>query len=203
MELPVRSVVFKLSSGTVLLSPGSKLSRQHLSQAGEVTDIVAPSLLHCTGMMQAIQVFPKARVWGPLGAREAKPEIPWTHLLGKDAWVYEGELQSIPIGGIPGNQESVFFDVTGKALYVTDLFFNIQNPRGLGARLILGLFGTYRRFALSRFFLKLVKDRTAFEASLKKMLACDFKKVVVSHGEVLEPAREKVIEAILERGFKV
>lgn len=203
LSLPVRSSVLSLSTGLILLSPGSKLSKEQLVQAGDVTDIVASNLLHCAGIKQAHDVFPKARVWGPISAREIKPDIPWTHLLGRDEWIHEREVRHIPLAGLPTNQESVFVDVAAKTLYVTDLFFNLQKATGWGARIILGLFGTYRRFALSKLFLNGVKDRLAFQSSLKQMMTHDFDRVVMAHGEVLSPARDAVIAAIRERGFSI
>lgn len=203
MSLPVRTTVLQLSKGTILLSPGSNLTKEQLQQAGVVTDIVAPNLLHCAGIKLAAEVFPQAKVWGPLSAREKKPELPWTHFLGQDEWPFANELQHIALGGLPSFQESVFIHQSSKTLYVTDLFFNLRNVSGLGARIILGLFGTYRRFALSKLFMGSVKDREAFTASLKKMLSQDFNRIVMAHGEVLENAHQAAVEAIRERGLKI
>lgn len=203
MTLPVRTVVLTTPSGMILLSPGSKLSVEELRQTGDVTDIVAPSLLHCAGVALASQVFPKARVWGPVGAKKLKPELPWTDFLGEEEWPYQGSIRHIPLKGVPENQESVFFDTSSKTLYVTDLFFNLQHAKGLGARIILGLFGTYRKFGMSKLYLKYVQDRTAFEESLRDILAQDFDRVVMAHGDVLAPAYEPVKRALQSRGFKL
>lgn len=203
MTLPVRTTVLKLSNGTILLSPGSKLTKEQLEQLGEVTDIVAPNLFHCAGIKLAAEVFPEARVWGPEGVREKKTQFSWTHILGKDKWIFENELTHIVLEGAPGVQESVFIHTKTETLYVTDLFFNLRNASGLGARIILGLFGTYRKFALSKFFKGFIKDREAFEVSLKKIFSHNFNRIVMAHGEVLENAHQAAIEAARERGFRV
>ena len=203
MKLPVRSVALKLSKGTVLLSPGSELSKEELLSAGDVTDIVAPNLFHGAGMERAAEVFPKARVWGVEGAQAARPAVPFTHNLNRDPWIHEEELRHIPLEGIKPIRESVFVDRAGRTLYVADLFFNMRDARGLGARIILGLFGTYRRFSMSKFFLSRVDDRPAFEASLKRLVSQDFDRVVMAHGEALAPAHAAVVAAIRERGFRV
>lgn len=203
MTLPVRTSVLRLANGIVLLSPGSQLTKDQLQQAGEITDIVAPNLFHCAGIKLASEVFPQANVWGPIGARELKPHLPWTHILGKDEWPFEDELSHVVLGGAPSIQESVFIHKVSKTLYVADLFFNLQNASGLGARIILGLFGTYRRFALSRFFKRFIKDHNAFEASFKKILSHDFNCIVMAHGELLENAHQAARDAARERGLNI
>ncbi|HRO67346.1 MAG TPA: hypothetical protein PL182_07270, partial [Pseudobdellovibrionaceae bacterium] len=68
----------------------------------------------------------------------------------------------------------------------------------------LGLFGTYRRFAVSRFFLGMVKDQAAFEASLKEVLNWPFENIVMAHGEaVTGKGREMFLAALKERGIEV
>jgi glyoxylase-like metal-dependent hydrolase (beta-lactamase superfamily II) len=87
-------------------------------------------------------------------------------------------------------------------LLVSDLVFNIQEPRGIGAWLILGLFGTYRRFGASRLFLSAVKDRAAFLESLQRIAALDFAHVAPGHGSVVsEEGKQKLLAALRERGY--
>src|SRR5688500_3944776 len=81
MALPVRTVVVTLGTGKVLLSPGSELSLQQLQGAGDVTDVVVPSLFHLGGAPRALEAFPRARLWGPRGARQARPRLPWGGIL--------------------------------------------------------------------------------------------------------------------------
>ncbi len=57
LTLPVRSVVVPLQNARLLISPGSCLEESKLLEAGAVTNLVAPSLLHGAGIPKAGRVF--------------------------------------------------------------------------------------------------------------------------------------------------
>ncbi len=200
--LPVRTLVIQLDSARVLLAPGSKLTDEQLRAAGAVTDIVGPNLLHLEGVPRAAATFPDAKVWGPAGAAEKMPDVRWTGVLDPASWPFESELPLLEIRGMPTIGEVVFLHRASRSLVVTDLFFNMMDASGLGARIIFGLFGTWKRFALSRMFVSRVTDKAAFRASLDALKAWDFDDVVVSHGRVVEGGgRAAVAAALAERGF--
>ncbi|MFN7131854.1 MAG: hypothetical protein ACK4N5_07220, partial [Myxococcales bacterium] len=178
LELPVRSVVLELSNARILFSPGSRLTPEHHRDAGAITDIVAPALLHTAGMARAAEAHPQARLWGPEGAREKLPTLRWHGILGQNPWPYEEELARIPLRGMPAVNENVFLHRATRTLYVTDLVFHITDPEGVGAALFYRLFGTYRRFAVSRLFLMYAKDRAALAASAADPAELDFVNVV-------------------------
>lgn len=204
MSLPVRTVVVELENARVVLSPASTLTSQQLKDLGEVTDLVAPSLLHSAGMEAAAQAHPRARLWGPAGIREKRPQLSWHGILGETVWPYESELSHVAIAGSPGVNESAFVHHPSGALLSTDLFFNIESPKGWGAWLILNIFGTYKRFAASKLFLKYVKDRAAFQSSLERLGAMDFRHVVPAHGEVVrDQGKQKFRAALREHGFAI
>jgi hypothetical protein len=203
MSLPVRTSIVPLSNARVLLSPASTLTEAQLRAAGAVTDVVAPSLLHGGGMAAAARVYPEARLWGPKGARERWPELRFHGELGVDPWPHEAELGHLVLDGMPRVRESVFLHRASQTLFVTDLLFNIEQPRGAGAWLILSMFGTWRRFAASRFFLLMVKDRPAFEASLARLATLEFTRVAPGHGAlVADDAKPRLLAALRERGYR-
>ncbi|MCY1044762.1 hypothetical protein OV208_25835 [Corallococcus sp. bb12-1] len=202
MHLPVRTAVFELEQARVMLSPGSKLTAGQLQEAGPVTDIVAPSLMHTAGMKAAAQAHPNARLWGPLGAREKHPELSWHGILGETPWPFESELGLLPIPGMPKMNESAFLHRPSKALYLTDMVFNIKEPRGLAAWMFFGMFGTYKRFAVSKLFLRFAKDRAAFDAAIATLAGLDFEHVIPSHGEaMLNEGKPRLLAAFRERGL--
>lgn len=203
MDLPVRTTVVTLSNAKIMISPGSKLTKEDLKKAGAVTDIIAPCMLHCGGVQQAREVFPQARVWGPKGVEQVKPEIPWNGFLDEKTWPYQDELRLIELKGLPRNNECVFVHKKSKLLIVQDLFFNMREPKGFGAWLFTHLFGTYDRFALSRLFKIFIKDKHAFQVSAQQILEEDFTKVAVGHGNIFDGGPAEVLAAFQERGFKV
>lgn len=200
MHLPVRSVVFELNDARVMISPGSKLTAEQLREAGPLTDLVAPSLTHTAGMKAASEAHPTARLWGPPGVKEKHPELRWHGILGVDRWPFEAELALHPLPGMPRLNEMVFLHRPSKALYFTDLVFNVGEPKGLLAWMFFGMFGTYRRFAVSKLTLRLTKDRRALGTALEKVAALDFQHVVPSHGApVVNDGKPRLLAAFRER----
>lgn len=202
MMLPLRAVAVDVPGGRVLLSPGSTFSEQQLRDAGEITDIVAPNLWHLDGIPKAARVFPKARVWGPEGAREKLPDAPWSSVLGQDPWPYEDALAHLALGGMPKVAESLFCDRASKTLIAGDLVFNIEDPRGVGPWIMLHIFGTYRRFAVSRLYLGMVNDKAALRTSLEKLADWSIDRVVPGHGGIVETdGGTKLKAALVERSL--
>ncbi len=204
MLLPVRSVLVALPTAQILISPGSQLTEEQLRSAGNVTDLVVTNLFHCAGILKALKVFPKARVWGVPGCKEAKPDIPWTDILTYDAWLYSNELKMHGLKGMPKVNEVVFLHLPSKSLIVADLCFNMLDSKGFGAWLILSLFGTYKKLAVSKFFMSAVKNREAFVDSLQQLFLMEFDQIIVSHGSNV-PANGKEIlkQALFNRGIKI
>lgn len=202
MQLPLRSAVFELAAGRVFYSPASTLSAGQLREAGPVTDIVAPSLAHTAGMKAAAAANPGARLWGPPGARDKHPGLPWHGVLGVDPWPFEDELELIPLPGIPALQEFALLHRASRALYLSDLVYNVTDPQGLVTRLAFRMFGMYRRFAVSKLFVHLIKDRAALTAALADLAGRDFLHVVPAHGEpMLHDGKPVLIAALRERGL--
>lgn len=186
LTLPVRSVVLPLQSARLLISPGSCLEESKLLEAGLVTDLVAPSLLHGAGIPKASRLFPSAKIWRPAD-------------LAEKSWPFGAELPLIALEGMPSIQEFLFVHKATRTLIVTDFLFNLTNPKGLGAWIILNLFGTYKRLGISSFFLRGVKDREAFERSLGRLMAHDFDRIVVSHGDIVPQGGRQLLLGELER----
>lgn len=204
MKLPVRSTVITLNGAKILLSPGSALSENNYRNVKGITDIVATSLLHWAGVPVAMKYFPNAKVWGHSKVQAVHKDVKWTHELNENTWTHQAELPCIEIKGIPKVWEFVFFHRKSKTLIVSDLAFNMVGLRGIGPFLILNLFGTYRRFAVSKFFLKFVEDKKAFEASLGEVFSYDFENLIVGHGDaIIGGAKDKLAAAFRERGFGI
>ncbi|MGA9525361.1 MAG: hypothetical protein WBV82_28135 [Myxococcaceae bacterium] len=200
MQLPVRTVVFELDTARVLFSPGSRLTSEQLFEAGPVSDIVAPSLMHTGGMKSAAEAHPNARLWGPAGIREKHPELSWHGVLGETPWPFESELAHVPLAGLPKLNESAFLHHASKALYLTDMVFNISEPKGLLAWAFYWSFGIYRRFGVSKLFLRFAKDRSALERAAAEIAGLDFLHVIPSHGDpVLHDGKPRLLAAFRER----
>lgn len=203
MSLPVRSTFVSIENSGILISPGSRNTPDQLNGLKTVTDLVAPNLFHGAGIKKANAAFPNAKIWGVTGSREQRSYLPWTDVLSADKWPYQNELPMVLLKGMPKVNEVVFFHKASKSLIVTDLCFNMKNASGIGAWIILNMFGTYNKLGVSRFFKKFTNDKMALEKSLDEVFAFDFDNIIVSHGEnVISNAKEKLLHALSERNIQ-
>lgn len=204
MDLPIRSCVFELTDTRVLVAPASTLTREELRARGPVDVIVATNLFHTEGIAQAAAENPRAQLWGPVGAKERQPGLSWSGILGSDEWPFGAELALVTLDGMPKVNESVLVHRASRTLHASDLAFNIREPGGLGASVLLSLFGTRGRFGVSRLFSMMVKDDSAFRDSFATLFALDFDRLVPPHGTSVEADAKHVLrEALTERGFRI
>lgn len=204
MDLPVRSVLVPIGDHGVLISPGSRLKDSDYKADLKVTTIVAPNLFHTAGVKKAQKYYPSSTLWGCEGADKKIPELAWGKIIGKDPWPFQEILSLVTLHGMPSVNESVFIHKPSKSLIVTDLCFNMMEVSGFGARLILGLFGTYKKLGTSRLFISGVKDKAAFTESLEELFSYDFEQIIVSHGSnITIDGKRKLHAALQERGFEI
>jgi hypothetical protein len=203
-KLPVTSSLISLSTGNILLSPHPSLTPAEFQSMSKVTDIVAPNLYHHLGIQKAIKALPGAHLWGVGGFEQKRKDISWQSFLTASTWPYQEELAAIQIAGMPKLNEFVFVHKKSKTLFLTDLCFNILEDSGLPGWLLYNVFGTYKRFAVSKILIKFVKDPAAFQKSLATLFTHDFDNIVLSHGSVVAGGgKAKLREALLERGYSI
>jgi hypothetical protein len=89
--------------------------------------------------------------------------------------------------------EVVFLHRPSRTLIVTDLLFNITEPKGWQSKLAFTVAGVRGKFAQSRLVRMVTKDRSAAREACRKILAEDFTRVIVTHGEIVnEDARARM-----------
>lgn len=203
MMLPVRSTLVKYQDRGILLSPGSRMTTDDYAQLGKITDLVATNTFHVAGIRKALEFFPRATVWIPTGAK-INFESPNIKILGRDLWPYTDAIQIIEVKGMPKINEFLFYIKETKSLFVTDLFFNLLKSTGIGSMIILSMFGTYKKFGLSRFLNKFITDKEAFQNSIRGLKEMDLHEIIPSHGDILKENIASHLEsALLERGYSI
>jgi len=203
VEMGARSVVVRLPGrGLVVHSPGPDLAslRQELGGLGPVVGLIAPNLVHHRFVSAAHAAFPEARVFTVPGLRARRPELPpGEDLAGAEPELWRGQIDQLSVAGAPKLGEWVFFHRASRTLVLADLAFNIQHASSLFARLFWRLDGAYGRFGGTRLLRSWVKDRAAFVASLRQILAWDFQRVTVGHGAPVERDGHALFRSGFER----
>jgi hypothetical protein len=200
-DVGARMTVVRLAGGGLWLhSPvaiDDALARE-LDALGAVRWIVAPNKVHFLFAAACAARHPAAALCGAPGLPEKRRELRFDHVLDKPGDAPWGrEIPWLLFEGAPRINELVFLHPTSHTLVLTDLAFHLPAGARDGARLFHRLVGATGRFGPHRLVRSLIRDRERARASLRAMLAWDFDRVVVSHGEVLESGGR----AALERAF--
>ena len=190
LEVGTRMTVIRLAGGNLLLhSPvafDARL-RAELDAIGRVCFVVAPNRVHHLYAGRVREAYPDARLWVAPGVERKRPDLVYVAVLGDDAppeW--RGQVDQVFFRGRPYENEVVFFHRASRTLVLCDLAFNFGPRAALPTRWLMRLIRSYGRFGPSKLDPWLIRDRAAARASLERILAWDFDRVVVAHGEVLE-----------------
>ena len=204
MRLPSRTTVVRLAAGGVVVHSPLAIDAaagKAIDELGEVKAIVAPSCVHYLYLKAATERWPKARVLGAPGLEKKVPGLPFEALphhgaiagLGDD-----GELEVRCIDGVPTMTEHVFLHRASRSLVVADLVFNIRRCPSFMMRMFLRFVSrAYGGTAQSNMWRWFTKDAAAAAESANAVLAWDYERVVVAHGDVVEAdAREQMRVAL-------
>jgi hypothetical protein len=191
-HLPIRMTVLRLADGGLWLHSPIAIddaTAAELDALGPVRHIVAPSLLHHLFAGAACERWPAATLHAPASLAAKRPTLKIGRPLAEDTrWP---ELDILAIAGAPKLDEHVFVHHPSGTLIVTDLLFNVHATPGLMSPLILRMVGAWKRLAQSRIWRSMVKDRAAARASVQRLLACEFSRLVPAHGVILAGADTK------------
>ncbi len=198
-EIPVRSTKVSLGSSNILISPLPGWGVQDYARVGPITDIFAPNLFHHLGVRGALEANPSAALWAAPGLDLKRPRVPWSQILSPQTWKYQSEAPIFPILGVPKFNEVVLLHKASRTLVCSDLCFNLQDLKGVGAFLIFNVFGTYRQFGVSRLVRFMVKDASSVRQSLEEIVAQDFENIVMAHGRVVTQNGRNLLKAALHK----
>jgi hypothetical protein len=194
--VPVRSMLVDPAQDPILISP--VVTRSEASAVQALNVLVSPSLLHHLSMRSAIERYRPRAVWGPPGLAKKKPELAPLRHFGVDKWPHANQLEFELVEGAPARNEVVFFHKSSRTLYTADLVFNIHDPEGLLSPLGFRAMGIYKRFGAANMWRRWVKDHAAFQRSMRRILAWDFERLVMAHGDIVDHGGR----AALERAFR-
>jgi hypothetical protein len=190
LEVGTRMTVIRLADGSLLLHSPVELDaalRAALDALGPVRFVVAPNRVHHLYAGRVAAFYPAARLWVGPGVERKRPDLVYEAVLGDEAPAeWRGQVDQVFFRGRPYENEVVFFHRASRTLLLCDLAFNFGPRTAWPTRWLMRLIRSYGRFGPSTLDPLLIRDRAAARASLERILAWDFDRVVVAHGEVLE-----------------
>jgi len=190
LEVGTRMTVIRLADGSVLLHSPVTLDPRScaaLDAIGRVRFVVAPNRVHHLYAGDVARTYPDARLWVGPGVERKRPDLVYVAVLDDEAPAeWRGQVDQVFFRGRPYENEVVFFHRASRTLVLCDLAFNFGPRAALPTRWLMWLIRSYGRFGPSTLDPWLIRDRAAARASLERILAWDFDRVVVAHGEVLD-----------------
>ncbi len=191
--------VLRLESGRMIIhsmAPFTSGDVGAIRALGSPGWLVEAMLLHDTYAHDGRKAFPDLPFLAPPGFSDVVgfPTDPLDTLPSE----WTDEIDVLPLNGAPKLREYAMLHRPSRTLIVADLVFNFRADERGWDRFFHRFIAGFKRYpGMSRIFRLCVNDRTAFQASLARLLAWDFDRIVVGHGEVVE----KDGKALLRRGL--
>lgn len=197
--LPVgtRMTVMRLSGERLLLHSPVALDpalRAELDALGRVRYAVAPNRVHHLYAGRVAEHYPGTRLWVAPGLDRKRPDLVFEAVLGDEApEEWRDEVEQVFFRGRPYENEVTFFHRASRTLILCDLAFNFGPRTAAPTRLLMKLLRSYGRLGPSTLDPWLIRDRRAARESLQRILAWDFDRVIVAHGEVQESGGREIL----------
>ena len=197
--LPVgaRMTVIRLAGDRLLLHSPVALDaglRAQLDAVGQVRYAVAPNRVHHLYAGQVAEHYPGARLWVGPGLDRKRPDLVFEAILGDVApEEWRGEVEQVFFRGRPFENEVAFFHRASRTLILCDLAFNFGPRTAAPTRLLMKLLRSYGRLGPTTLDPWLIRDRRAARESLQRILAWDFDRVIVAHGDVLDSGGHEIL----------
>ncbi len=198
--LPTRSVAVRLADGGLVLiapPPLEPAVREALSSLGPLRALVAPNSFHYLALPAWATTLPGVEVHLAPGLAERRPELPPGRSLGPSPPpLWAGQLDQAVFGPVRGVSEVAFHHPASRTLLLTDLAFNLRGETDRRSRLMWRLYGAWEHFGPSRAARwMLLQGSEAVGDFVRRLLAWDFDRIVVAHGEAVESGGRAALEA--------
>ncbi len=192
LPLRHRMTVVSLAGGGVLVhSPTAHTAElaHELQEIGRVTAIVAPSWWHDLYLTDWLRVFPEATLYGAPTLVRFSRSLPFTGVLTNAApslWAHDLEQHHVEGIGLFLDEVAFYHRASG-SLILADLLFNLdENDRGLTKILAPIVIGPIPGCRFARLYRPCILDRGRFRDSIERILAWDFRRIIVGHGAVVD-----------------
>ena len=199
-DLQRNVAVLRLSSGDLVIHSTGPFTPEDVAAVnalGQPRWLLDTMLRHETFARRGREAFPDAVYLAPEGFSELAG-FPTGPLVDQPEW--SGEVEVTRLDGVPGMEEHAVLHRPTRTLIVADLIFNF----GTGASwwthfLMCGAVGVKHDPGTARSIRWQARDRAALRASLARMMAWDFDRLIVGHGDPIETGAKTQVAAALGR----
>ena len=191
--------VIRLASGQLMLHSPCRITPaivEEISLLGPVGHIVAPGNFHHLHTATAQAAFPKAETWICPGVEKRDRSLRYDGVLGDTAPpAWRGEIDQILVQGSRIMREVAMFHRGSRTLILVDLIENFSDATPHTGMLkfwfkyVLAMWDNPRPAPEYRLGWS---DRHAAAQSLRRIMAWDFQRIVLSHGDLIERDAKQV-----------
>lgn len=199
-EMGRRMAVIRLIDGELLLHSPAALSDAlgaELERLGDVRFVVPASNLHGHLHMEQYQAaYPDALLFSTPGLASKRTDLSFSgELTGTSHPAWRADLDQTTFDGHARLAEIEFFHRRTRTLITGDLCFNIGPHWPLETRQLAWGSGMKQRLGPTTMFRRGITDSDAARASLQRILAWDFDRILPGHGEIVqENAKQTLID---------
>ncbi|MEO8244292.1 MAG: DUF4336 domain-containing protein [bacterium] len=189
-----RMTVIRLASGQIILHSPCNITAgiaAEIAALGPVAHIVAAGNFHHMYAATAQAAFPAAKTWICPGVESRNPGLKYDGVLGDVApsdWA--GQIDQVLVQGSRFMREVAMFHRVSRSLILVDLIENFTdatpNTGGALKFLFKYLFRMWDNPRPAPEYRMGWNDRRAAATALRKILAWDFQRIVLSHGDLIE-----------------
>ena len=197
-EVGTRMTVFRLKDGSLLVHspvPLDTTTQAELDGLGPVRFVVAPNRYHHLFVAECTRTYPQAKIFGAPGLDSKRRDLRFDAILKQAAPTeWASEIDQTIFQAFPTLNEVVFFHRSSGTVVFTDLLINIRTSESAYTRFLMWLDGGLGHVAVPRSFRLLLKMRRArARETIDKILAWDFERLSLAHGEVVERGAKEIV----------
>jgi hypothetical protein len=195
MNFSARSTLIRLLNGDLLVHSPSPIDDeliQQIAAIGRVEHIVAPGNFHYFYVSDWQRAYPDATTWICPGVERKRTDLHFDWLLGnRSPASWEGEIDQVLLRGTRFIWEVAFFHRASRTLVLTDLIENIGDATPGADDVLLKLwwkavFRMWNRPKPAPEYQLGWSDKAAARECLERILAWNFERVVIAHGDCIE-----------------
>jgi hypothetical protein len=195
--------LIRLSSGELIIHSTGPFSRSTVAEINALgtpawmTDVM---LRHDTFAKDGRTAFPNIPYLAPEGFA-ARAHVDCRPLLPPPA-SWSSEVRVLLIDGMPDVKEHVFLHLPSRTLIVADLVFNFRPSSGWKSFFRTALMGVKDHPDSARVYPLQVKDRQAYNRSIRELMTWDFDRIIVGHNEIVNSnGKELLKRALANKGM--
>ena len=192
--------VMRLASGDLVIHSTGPFTPEDvaaINALGRPRWLLDTMLRHETFAKNGREAFPKAVYLAPEGFSKGAG-FPTQPLINQPEW--SGEIEVLRLDGVPSMEEHVVLHQPTRTLIVADLIFNFGAEASAWTHLLMcAAVGTKHGPGMARSIRWTAKDRAALRASLTRMMAWDFDRLIVGHGDLIATGAKAQVAAALAR----